>query len=124
MKENYFDSNPDKTLGFYIALAFLMLLSLLSFGIDVTEFLNRNDINIPIWFFYVVFTVDLVLIFSFISIYLYRKVGVYIYPVALITHYFLHEFYLSTMLYSDLFNLFCFIGLGLLTIIPKWKFYK
>lgn len=124
MKENYFDDNPNKTTGFYVAIGFLLVLFLLSFGIDITEFANRNDVQIPVWFFYVIFSIDAVLIFSLIGILLYKKIGVYVYPAAIVVHYFLHEFYLSTMLYSDLFNLFCFVGLGLLTIIPKWKFYK
>lgn len=124
MENDYFDKSPDKTLGFYFAIGFLLLLSMLSFGVDITEFLNHKDINIPVWFFYIIFFVDAVLLASLILIFFYKKIGVYIYPVALIIHYFSHEFYLSTMLYSDLFNLFCFVGLGLLMIIPKWKFYK
>lgn len=124
MEDNFFDKSPEKTTGFYFAIVFLVIFSLLSVGIDITEYLNRQDVNIPLWFFYVIFSVDILMVFSVASIYFYRKPGVIIYPIIVVTHYFLHEFYLSTMLYSDLFNLFCYIGLGLLTIIPKWKFYK
>lgn len=124
MEDNFYDKSPDKTTGFYIAIVLLLIFSLLSIGIDFTEFFNHKDINIPLWFFYIIFTVDACLLISLIAINFYKKRGVFLYPVALIVHYFLHEYYLSTMLYLDLFNLFCFVGLGLLTIIPKWKFYK
>ncbi|WP_374360566.1 hypothetical protein [Cloacibacterium sp.] len=124
MDDNYFDKSPNKTTGFYFAVVFLLLLSLLSIGVDATEFGNHKDVNIPLWFFYVIFSVDTLLIISLLGIYFYRKLGVILYPFAVVVHYYLHEYYLSTMLYSDLFNLFCYIGLGLLTIIPKWKFYK
>ena len=58
------------------------------------------------------------------GIYFYRKIGVILFPVAILFHFYLHEFYLSTMLYSDLFTLFSYVALGLLAIIPKWNFFK
>lgn len=124
MDENFFDKNPEKTTGFYIAIVALLLLFFLSLGIDVTEFLKQQEINIPSWFFYIIFSVDILIALSILSIYFYRKVGVYLYPILVVTHLFLHEFYLSTLLYADLFNLFAFVGLGLLMIIPKWRFFK
>lgn len=124
MEDNFFDKNPDKTVFFYFVIIILFVLSLLSIGVDLTEFSQKRDINIPQWFFHIIFTVDFILIASIIAIFFYRKIGVIVYPIAIIIHFFLHEFYLTTMLYSDLFNLFVFVGIGLLSIIPKWNFFK
>ena len=48
MEDNFFDKSPEKTTGFYFAIVFLVIFSLLSVGIDITEYLNRQDINIPL----------------------------------------------------------------------------
>lgn len=124
MEDNYFDNNPKKTTIYYVAIIVLFIFSMLSIGVDLTEFSQQKDINIPSWFFYIIFTVDFLLIGSLVAIFFYRKIGAIIYPLAIVTHLFLHEFYLSTLLYSDLFNLFCYFALGLLAIVPKWKFFK
>lgn len=124
MEDNYFDSNPKKTTFFYVALVFLLLLSFLSIGVDITEYSQKKDINIPEWFFYLIFSVDFIMLVAIFAIYFYKKLGVYVFPIAILVHFFLHEFYLSTMLYSDLFTLFSYFALGLLAIIPKWKFFN
>jgi hypothetical protein len=75
MEDNFFDKSPEKTTGFYFAIVFLVIFSLLSVGIDITEYLNRQDVNIPLWFFYVIFSVDILMVLSVASIYFYRKLG-------------------------------------------------
>ena len=124
MDNSYFDKNPNKTASFYSAIIVLTLFLLFSFGIDLTEYDQHVDINIPTWFSYLVITIDVLMLLSIFIIFFYRKIGVYAYPLLITSHLFLHEFYLSTLLYADLFNLFVFIGLGLLAIIPKWRFFK
>lgn len=124
MDNSYFDKNPQKSTSFYAAIILLTLFFLLSFGVDITEYAQHGEINIPSWFSYVILGIDFLMLFSIVSIFIYRKIGVFLYPLLIIMHLFLHEFYLSTLLYADLFNLFAFIGLGLLAIIPKWNFFK
>ena len=124
MEDNYFDKNPKKTTFFYVAIFFMVALSFLGIGVDLTEYSQKTDINIPSWYFYLIFAVDIIGLLSIVGIYFYRKIGVILFPVAILLHFFLHEFYLSTMLYSDLFTLFSYVALGLLAIIPKWNFFK
>lgn len=124
MENNYFDNSPVKTLSFYVTIVLLVFFWILSVGIDDTEFLQHQEISIPAWFSYVLLSIDALAIVCVILIYMYRKIGVFLYPILIAIHLFMHEFYLSTLLYSDVFNLFIFIGVGLLAIIPKWKFFK
>ena len=106
MEDNYFDKNPEKTTFFYVAIFFMVALSFLGIGVDLTEYFQKTDINIPVWYFYLIFAVDIIGLLSIVGIYFYRKIGVILFPVAILFHFYLHEFYLSTMLYSDLFTLF------------------
>ncbi|WP_417429449.1 hypothetical protein [Halpernia sp.] len=122
--DNYFDKEPKKTLSFYLALASLALFTLMGIGMDGDEFLQHNLLNIPIWYFYLIFTVDFFSLLSLVGIAFFRKLAVYFFPVFVVLHFYLHQFYLSTFLYTDVSNIFLFIGIGLLMIIPKWKYFK
>lgn len=124
MENNYFDKTPEKNLSFYAAIGLLAFFLFLSIGIDITEFDQHQDINIPVGFSYLMLGIDLAALACIVGIYAYRKLAVYLYPVLVLLHLILHEFYLSTFLYADLFNLFVFVGVGLLAIIPKWNFFK
>lgn len=124
MENNYFDNSPEKTAGFYVALFFIVFFLLFSIGIDLTEYIQHQKINIPSWFSYLILGIDVLAITAVVAIFFYKKWGVYLYPVLITMHLCLHEFYLSTLLYADLFNLFVFIGVGLLAVIPKWKFFN
>ncbi len=59
MEDNYFDKNPQKTTFFYVAIFFMVALSFLGIGVDLTEYSQKTDINIP----------SLVLLFDFRSRY-------------------------------------------------------
>lgn len=124
MDENFFDKDPARTTSFYAAIVILSILSFLSIGVDIIEYKQHKDINIPIDFSYLILAIDALIVLSIIAIFFYRKIGVFLYPIVVFSHYFLQLYYLKTLLYADLFNLFAFIGLGLLAIIPKWKFFK
>ena len=124
MEDNYFDKNPEKTTFFYVAIFFMVALSFLGIGVDLGGRRIIKKKNIPVWYFYLIFAVDIIGLLSIVGIYFYRKIGVILFPVAILFHFYLHEFYLSTMLYSDLFTLFSYVALGLLAIIPKWNFFK
>ena len=124
MNEEFANESPKKDLGFILSLAALLLFTLMGAGIDADEFLQKSDLNIPTFYFVFIFGVDLLMIVGLILIYFYRKIGIYLFPAALVMHFMLHNYYLSTFLYTDVTNLFIFITVGLLAFIPKWQFFK
>ena len=124
MEENFKNEDPKKDMGFILSLGALLLFSLMGIGIDSDEFLQRVELNIPDNYFILIFGVDLLMILGIVLIFFYRKVGVSLFPMAVLTHYVLHNYYLSTLLYTDVTNLFLFVSVGLLAFIPKWQFFK
>lgn len=122
--EDYFKEDGRKTLGFYLMLGALLLFTVMGAGIDLDEYLQRKEINIPGGFFWLMLFVDMMMFAGIMLIYFYRKWGVYLFPVAVILHFFLHNYYLSSFLYTDVTNLFLFVSLGLLVLIPKWPYLK
>ncbi|MDY3502805.1 hypothetical protein PG657_07655 [Riemerella anatipestifer] len=121
---NYFNDEPKKTNSFYIAIGILAIFTLMGLGIDIDEFSQHESINIPTWYFYLIFGVDLLALVGLFLIVSFRKTGIFLFPLAVIAHFILHQFYLSTFLYTDVTNLFLYVGLGLLMIIPKWQYFK
>lgn len=125
MENNYFkEESPKKGTLFIVALVAMLLFAIMSLGIDVDEFLQFQGKDIPTWYFYLIFGVDVLIVLSVILIYFYRKIGIIIFPIASLAHFFFHLYYLDTFLYSDVTSLFLFVGIGLLAIIPKWQFFK
>ena len=124
MNEEFSNESPKKDLGFILSLAALLLFTMMGIGIDYDEYLQQNDLNIPAFYFILIFLIDLLMVIGLIFIFFYRKIGVYLFPAAVVLHFFLHNFYLSTFLYTDVTNLFIFISVGLLAFIPKWQFFK
>jgi len=121
---SYFDEDPKKGLGFILTLASLLLFTIMGLGIDVDEYLQHEYLNIPTWYFYVIFSIDILMVISLVLMYFYRKIGIFTFPTLLVLHFFMHNYYLSTFLYTDVTNLFLFTGFGMLAIIPKWKFFR
>ncbi|MGE8554128.1 MAG: hypothetical protein ACN6OB_09415 [Chryseobacterium jejuense] len=121
---SYFDEDPKKGWGFVLAFAALMLFTVMGLGIDVDEYLQHEYLDIPRWYFYVIFSVDALMMIGLILMFFYKKVGIIMFPALLVMHFFMHNYYLSTFLYTDVTNLFLFTGFGMLAIIPKWKFFK
>lgn len=121
---SYFDVDPKKGWGFILALASLLLFTVMGMGIDIDEYLQHEYLNIPRWYFYVIFTIDALMIISLVLMFFYRKIGMFTFPVLLVLHFLMHNYYLSTFLYTDVTNLFLFTGFGMLAIIPKWKFFR
>lgn len=124
MNEEFSNESPKKDLGFILSLAALLLFTLMGIGIDYDEYLQQNDLNIPAFYFILIFLIDLLMVIGLILIFFYRKIGVYLFPAAVVLHFFFHNYYLSTFLYTDVTNLFVFISVGLLAFIPKWQFFK
>lgn len=121
---SYFDVDPKKGLGFILTVVALLLFTIMGLGIDVDEYLQHEFLNIPQWYFYVIFSIDILMVISLILMYFYKKIGIFSFPVLLVLHFFMHNYYLSTFLYTDVTNLFLFTGFGMLAIIPKWNFFK
>jgi len=124
MNEEFAHESPKKDLGFILSLCALLLFTLMGIGIDADEFLQKQEINIPEWYFILVFAVDALMIIGLILIFFYRKIGIFLFPAAVLAHYLIHNYFLSTFLYTDVTNMFLFISIGLLAFIPKWQFFK
>jgi len=121
---SYFDEDPKKGWGFILALAPLLLFTFMGIGLDFDEYLQHETLNIPLGYFYFIFSIDILMIAGIVLMFFYRKIGIILFPVMLVLHFFMHNYYLSTFLYSDVTNLFLFTGFGMLAIIPKWKFFR
>ncbi|UFH31358.1 hypothetical protein LNP04_15500 [Chryseobacterium sp. C-71] len=121
---SYFDEDPKKGWGFILALASLLLFTFMGIGLDFDEYLQHETLNIPSGYFYFIFSIDILMIAGIVLMFFYRKIGIILFPVMLVLHFFMHNYYLSTFLYSDVTNLFLFTGFGMLAIIPKWKFFR
>ena len=90
MNNSFEGESPNKDFGFVLSLAALMLFSLMGLGIDVDEFSQHQEINIPTGYFYFIFLVDLVMMVSLVFIFFYKKIAAYIFPAALVTHFLAH----------------------------------
>ncbi|MEC5158843.1 hypothetical protein [Chryseobacterium sp. MP_3.2] len=124
MNNEFANESPKKDMGFILSLIALLIFTFMGIGIDVDEYLQQQEINIPFWYFILIFSVDILMITGLILIFFYRKIGVFLFPAAVISHYMIHHYYLNTFLYTDVTNLFLFVSIGLLAFIPKWKFFK
>ena len=124
MNEEFANESPKKDLGFILSLGALLLFTLMGIGIDADEYLQKQEINIPDWYFVLVFSVDVLMILGLVLIFFYRKIGIFLFPAGVLAHYLIHNDYLSTFLYTDVTNIFLFISIGLLAFIPKWQFFK
>ena len=124
MNEDYFGKTEKKSTFLYIAVAVMLLCAGLSINTDLAEFSQHAEINIPKWFFVVIFSVDALIIAAILLVLTYRKAAVIAIPVLVLLHFILHQYYLSTMLYSDLNLLFFYVLAGLLAVIPRWQYFK
>lgn len=113
-----------KSKWFVFGLIFIFFMSTYTINLDVVEFIQRKEILIPDWFLYLTFVMDFLMVFSLILIYFYRKMGIYLFPLAVITHFMLQNFYLNSFLYIDLFLLFLYFSVILVSVIPRWNFFK
>lgn len=128
MQENYFrGESPKKDMGFTLSMIGLLFFTIMGIGIDSDQFLQQRAgdiVNIPDWYFYLIFFIDAIIILSIVLIYFYRKIGVILFPLFTLLHFLVHMYYLETFLYSDVTSLFMFVGIALLAIIPKWQFFR
>ncbi|WKS96012.1 hypothetical protein [Riemerella columbina] len=122
--KNDFSQEPKKSSSFYVSMAVLGFFTLMGLGIDIDEYLQHESIQIPTAYFYLIFAIDALALLGLLAIVNFRKIGVYLFPLAVFLHFIFHQFYLSTFLYTDITTLFLYVGLGLLMIIPKWAHFK
>ncbi len=121
---SYFDEDPKKGIGFILTSIALLLFTIMGLGIDFDEYFQHESLNIPLWYFYIIFSIDALMVACLALMFFYKKIGIFGFPILLVLHFFMHNYYLSTFLYTDVTNLFIFTGFGMLAIIPKWKFFK
>lgn len=124
MQDNYFGKTKKRSTFLYIAAALMLICAALSINTDLAEFSQHKSINIPQWFFVVIFSVDVALIAAIAGFLFFRKIAVFAVPVLILTHFLLHNFYLSTTLYSDVNLLFVYFAAGLLAVIPRWQYFR
>lgn len=124
MINEFANESPRKDWGFVLSLCALLFFTLMGIGIDSDEFTQHTDVNIPVSYFYLIFLVDVMMIVGLVLIFFYRKLGVFLFPIAVLAHFLCHNYFLSTFLYTDVTNMFLYIGVGLLAIIPKYQFFK
>ena len=68
MNEEFSNESPKKDLGFILSLAALLLFTLMGIGIDSDEYLQQNDLNMPGFYFVLIFPIDLLMVVSLILI--------------------------------------------------------
>ena len=124
MENNTTENVIRRSKYFYIALVLLVLSLVLSFNTDLAQFTLHEKNGIPIEFFWIIFSVDALILFSLLLIYFYKKAGAIFFPVMVFLHFMLHNFYLSTSLLADLNVLFVYFAAGLLVIVPRWKNFR
>lgn len=127
MENTYFKGETRKRdIGFIGSLLVFSIFMVMGIGIDVDAFLQHKsaDVHIPSWYFTLIFLIDFFVLLAIGLIYFYRKWGIYFYPISVGFHFIFHLYFLDTFLYSDVFSIFAFIGIGLLAFIPQWQFFK
>ena len=124
MEDNNKPEYRGRSTAFIFALVFTFIISTISLNFDITAYYQRNEIEIPTWFFGLIFLIDLAIVASLGLIYFYRKIGVYLFPIAVLLHFILQNYYLSSFLYFDIFMLFLFFLLILMAVIPRWPNFK
>lgn len=121
---NKIDRSFKNNRDFYIILTIVALAFVLTINTDLAEFSQHKDINIPTYFFYYSLGIDLLAVISLFLIFIYKKIGIILFPLLVLIHFGIHNYFLSTYLYSDITTLFVFVGAGLVAIIPRWKDFK
>lgn len=115
------DRSYKNNKDYYIIFAIILLVYLLSINTDAQQFAQHDLINIPEGFFFFTFGADILAVICWFLIIFFRKVGIILFPVMVLIHFGLHNYFLSTYLYSDITALFLYIGLGLMAVIPRWS---
>lgn len=112
-----------RSILFIVGWLCIFLLSSIGINMDITSFLQREEVNIPAYYFYWIFMVDFLLLLALVLIFFHRKWGVFLFPIGIFLHFNFHIYFLSSFLYFDLFTLFIY-SLFLMEVVVNWKNYK
>jgi len=110
--------------AFFFTMIVFLLLLVNNFLIDGFLVSIMNTSMIPLWYIILLFGVNIFTLLSLIGIYLFRKFCIYSFPIFVILHFVFRLHYLETFMYTDIFALFFFVGIGLVIFIPKWSLFK
>lgn len=124
MEQEYFKNITKKSTSLVIAIVLMFILLVFSVNLDIIEWKQQKEIGIPHWFFWIIFSVDALIVISLVLLALYRKIGAIGTPILAFAHFLMNVYFLSAFIYSDLFFLFVFFCAGLFSIVPRWKFFK
>lgn len=105
---------------FWITLVVLFLFSMMMMGVDLDQMLQREEIHIPQWYFYIIFSVNAVMIAALVLLFFFKRLGLIVFPISVLLHFSFHIYFLGTFLYTDLMTLFMYFALGLLYFVPIW----
>jgi hypothetical protein len=117
-------SLDHRSLSFNLAHILIFIFFLLILNTDLAQYSQHTITGIPTGFVATIFVVDLCIVLMLVLQFFYKKIGTFLFPVFVLIHQGLYEFYLSTTLYAGLFLLFVYCTAGLLVVIPRWKSYK
>ncbi|VDH05774.1 hypothetical protein [Bergeyella zoohelcum] len=105
---------------FWVTLIVLIVFSIMTMGVDVDQVLQRTEIHIPEWYFYIIFSVNAVMIVALVLLFFFKRLGLILFPISVLLHFSFHIYFLGTFLYTDLMTLFMYFALGLLYFVPLW----
>ena len=124
MEENKQNAYIGKSKSFTLALVFTLIMSSFSINFDITSVIQKDNLEIPNWYLIVLAILDFSIVASIIAIYFYRKIGVYVLPIAIFIHFLLQNQFMNSFLYFDLFILFLYFSVILIAVVPRWPFFK
>jgi hypothetical protein len=59
--------------GDLLAFAALMLFTIMGLGIDLDEYLQHEYLDIPRWYFYIIFSIDALMMMGLVLMFFYKK---------------------------------------------------
>lgn len=124
MENQYFGKVEKRSKSFYFVFLLTLVFFVLMVNSDMAHYSQHLQTGVPSWFITLIFVVDIAILVSIVLIFFYKKIGVFAFPLFVMAHHLLYEFYLSTTLIAGLHLLFVYVSLGLLVVIPRWKSFK
>lgn len=111
------------SIGVTILIVALFAINLHLLRADMVIFQDKIKYQIPFWFIMLNYSLLFCSLSSLLLIYFRRKIGVIVFPLALIAHFVFHVQFIQIYQYFSLFALFIFT-IGLVSWLPKWEGFK
>lgn len=121
--KEYFQVKEKKSLGFILAVLYMGFMGCIPIFLGVLGLLKVYFPGAPTWFFILNFVFGILMLAGSYLTYNFRKIGIYLFAVALIADIMFH-LSLGFAELDAIHGLYFFIGFALLPIIPRWKFFK